>query len=344
MKTAELITLDMFAREIIKRVLAEEDESQILKWISETITKFWGGDNKQIALMTWEESFEFVNSMVLEYEKKAALSDEDKKELDFPWASWNGLIDPLEAGILGVITAADGQGKTIYAESIAEHWAEHKNHIAFVHYELNRKLMMLRRTARHTSILVRLIKEGKLTSEEKLLISMANSRMSKWDGYINYIHTPGWTMDKTIGELYKLYTNAKLDAVVLDYVEKVAPSKRQLDMFGANQNQREADNVEQIKNFSETTGVPVLIVAQLNKQGKETSFDKIDRTGMRGAGEKSEKANLVVMLHREKEADGYSKTVNVLVDKNTMGATGVFDQIMQPEYYRVADVYDPMKG
>lgn len=68
-------------------------------------------------------------------------------------------------------------------------------------------------------------------------------------------------------------------------------------------------------------------------------MDKLDRTGMRGAGEKSEKANLVVMLKREKILDGYSNTVDVFVDKNTMGATGGFQQVMQPEFFRVGDVY-----
>jgi replicative DNA helicase len=126
--------------------------------------------------------------------------------------------------------------------------------------------------------------------------------------------------------------------VVLDYLEKVAPSRRQLQMFGSNMYQREADNVEQLKNFAETTGIPVLEIAQMSKEGKREKFDKVDRNAMRGAGEKSEKANLVIMLKRERVDEGYSNTVECLIDKNTMGATGTFLQVMQPEYFRVADM------
>ena len=35
---------------------------------------------------------------------------------------------------------------------------------------------------------------------------------------------------------------------------------------------------------------------------------------------------------------GYSNEVDVLIDKNTMGGTGTFKQLMQPEYFRVGDI------
>ena len=148
-------------------------------------------------------------------------------------------------------------------------------------------------------------------------------------------------MERTVAELTRLTAEGLCDVVVLDYLEKAAASRRQLQMFGTNGFQREADNVEQLKNFAETTSIPVLMVAQMNKDGKRTSFDQVDRTGIRGAGEKSDKANLVVLLHRERKEEGYSNLVDVLVDKNTMGATGSFQQMMQPEFYRVADIAHP---
>ena len=228
---------------------------------------------------------------------------------------------------------------TIYGESIAEYWAEHKNRVVYVHYELNRKLMMLRRTSRHSSIAVRDLKGGKMTWEQKQKVKEIRSRLESWDGYITYLHTPGWSMEKTCAELRRLNSEGLCDVVVLDYLEKASASRRQLQMFGTNLYQREADNVEQLKTFAEMTEIPVIMIVQMSKEGKSTTFDKIDRTGMRGAGEKSDKANLVVMLKRERTGDGYSNEVEVLVDKNTMGSTGTFKQIMVPEYFRVGDIF-----
>jgi replicative DNA helicase len=332
----EIAQYEALAKELLRRCLSEDEPADLHKWLTETLARIGGGDEN--AAMTWDESFDFTDQMLAQYEAMANIPETQRKVLSWPWASWREKIDPLEDGMLAVVTAPDGAGKTIYAESIAEYWAQHKNHVVFVHYELSRRLMMLRRTARHARITARELKSGKLTPEQKGRVESIRPRLAAWDGYITYLRTPGWTMERTVAELGKLHSEGQCDVVVLDYLEKVAASRRQLQMFGSNMFQREADNVEQLKNFSESSGVPVLEVAQMSKAGKTTGFDKVDRTAMRGAGEKSEKANLVVLLTRERDGDGYSNTVSVLIDKNTMGGTGAFNQIMVPEYFSVGDI------
>jgi replicative DNA helicase len=332
----EIAQYEALGKELLRRCMAEEEPEDLRKWLTETIARLGGGDTN--AIMTWIQSFDMVDTMVAEYERIANTPENERKILSWPWETWKKIIDPLEDGMLGVVTAPDGQGKTIYAESIAENWAKNKNKIVFVHYELNRKLMMLRRTARHTSILTRDIKNGKLTTEQKRLIAEIRPTLTSWDGYITYLHTPGWTMERTIAELSRLNSEGQCDAVVLDYLEKAAPSSRQMKMFGTNTWQREADNVEQLKNFSETIGSPVLMIAQMSKEGKAEKIEKVDRTGMRGAGEKSDKANLVILIKRARNSEGYSNLADVIVDKNTMGNTGMFQQYMQPEYFRVGDL------
>lgn len=332
----ELATFEVLAKEILRRCMAEDDPSEIREWILDRVTAAGGGDPS--AVMTWEESFSFTDQMLAQYEAEAQIPEKDRRVLSWPWQSWRGLIDPLEDGMLGVVSAPDGAGKTIYAESIAEHWASQRSRVVFVHYELNRKLMMLRRLARHTGITVRALKSGSLTTSQKYDINKVSPRLLAWDGFITYVHTPGWNMERTTAELKRLHAEGKCDVVVLDYLEKVSPAPKQLKMFGTNVFAREADNVEQLKNFSESTGVPVLMVTQMSKEGKKSSFDTMDRTGIRGAGEKSEKANLVVLLHRDRVDSGYSNEIDVLIDKNTMGGTGQFKQRMQPEFFRVGDL------
>lgn len=338
----EIAQFEALAKELLRRCLAEEEPEDIRAWLISFLNRMGGADAN--AVLTWPESFDLVDSILQQYEVMASTPESERKLLSWPWDSWRRLIDPLEDGMLGVITAPDGQGKTIYGETIAEHWAKTKNRVIFVHYELNRKLMMLRRTARHASITVRELKAGRLTQAQKRTIHDIRDELISWDGYITYLHTPGWTMERTTAELNRLHNEQQCDVVVLDYLEKANASSRQLKMFGSNLFQREADNVEQLKIFSESTGVPVLMIAQMSKEGKGKEFDKIDRTGMRGAGEKSDKANLVVMLKRDRIDEGYSNTVDVLVDKNTMGSTGTFRQIMQPEFFRVGDPQLDIRG
>lgn len=336
MSTPELQTYLAFAQEMMRRVYAEEDPTQIHQWASDQIAKL-GGAVEDSAVMTWLQSFDFYEELLVKRANDAALPASERKSIDWLWDSWNKLLDPLEPGMLAVISAGDGQGKTIYAECLAEHWARQKNRVVFVHYELNRALMLDRRAARHTGITRRELKSGRLTKEQSDLIFAMRPTLTAWDGHITYLHTPGWSMEKTVQELRRLKADGQCDVVMLDYLEKNAPSRRQIQMFGNNSYQREADNVEQLKNFAEATETPVLMLAQMSKAGKSTSSEQIDRTDMRGAGEKSEKANVVVLLKRERIADGYSNEVNVIIDKNTIGATGSFKQLMEPEYFRVHD-------
>jgi len=335
----ELATYEALAKEMLRRIMAEEDPHDLHRWLTEQLARIGGGD--AAAVMTWPASFDLVDRMLEHYELLASTPAAERKSLTWPWQSWRNLIDPLEEGMLGVVTAPDGQGKTMYAESLAEHWAKQQNRVVFVHYELNRRLMMLRRTARHTGITVRKLKSGSLTTGEKDQVAELRPLMLAWDGYITYLHTPGWSMERTVAELNRLQAEGECDVVILDYLEKAAASRRQLQMFGSNGYMREADNVEQLKNFAERSEIPTIMVAQMNKDAKGRGFNKMDRSGMRGAGEKSDKANLVVLLKRDRVEEGYSNEVRVLVDKNTMGATGTFTQMMQPEYFRIADTYNP---
>jgi replicative DNA helicase len=332
----EIVVYESLAKELIRRCMAEESATDLRQWLQSQLDRLGGGGNEEAAL-TWPESFEFTDAMLDKFRETAFIPPEQRKELTWPWASWNERIDKMEPGMLGVVTAPDGSGKTIYAESIIEHWARGGHHTVFVHYELNRKLMMLRRLARHTSIEAKDIKAWHLSACQIADIRAVRPLLSSWEGGITYLHTPDWSMERTVAELRKLRTAGQCDVVVLDYLEKASASTRQLKLFGSNLFAREADNVEQLKNFAESTETPVVMIAQMSKAGKGTAFKDMDRTGMRGAGEKSEKANLVVMLHREKIENGYSNDVDVLIDKQTMGQTGTFKQCMRPAFFQVAD-------
>jgi len=334
----ELVQYDVLARELIQRVTAEMEPSEIHEWLKRQVARLGGGDES--AALAWVESFDWYDALLAKRDALALLPVSERRQVDWPWPSWNNLIDPLEPGMLASVAAPDGQGKTIVVECLAEHWASRRLKVVFVHYELNRALMMDRRTARHTSILVRTLKSGTMTHEQREAVRQVRPRLLAWEGEITYLHTPGWTMERTVQELSKLHADGRCDVVVIDYLEKAAPSARQVALYGQQVWMRQADDVERLKNFAESNEVPVVMVAQMKKSGKDETWQRMDRNDIGGSGAKSDKANLVVILKRDREEDGsYSHTVHVQVDKNTMGATGAFDQYMQPEYFRLADIY-----
>jgi hypothetical protein len=338
MSSPELAVYELLAKELLRRVFAGEDAPSLRAFLVEKV-RLLGSDVTvdDEALLRWEESFDWYQALLAQRERDALNPSPNIKLLDWPWASWNSYIDPLEPGLLAVLSAPDGAGKSMIAECVCEHWARRGANVVFVHYELNRSVMLDRRMSRHTGLTRRELRSGTLPAASRAIVDAAVEDMKLWEGRVSYLHTPGWSMERTIERLHQLKAEGLCDVVILDYLEKADASQRQVKLFGANAFQREADNVEQVKNFSEYTGTPTLMLTQFSKSGKAAGGE-IDRTAIRGAGEKTEKANIVVLMRREKEGDSYSNLLDVRVDKNTLGRTGAFRQIMEPEYFRIGDV------
>jgi replicative DNA helicase len=326
----------VLAQEIMRRVYAEDAPSEINGWLLTQVQRL-GGIGNETARVPWLDSFAMYEEILAKRAAIAATPESERKSLTWPWSTWSKLLDPLDPGMLAVLSAADGIGKTLYAENIAEHWAKHGMNVVFVHFEVNRALMWDRRTSRHTGIPRRDLKLGRLTTQAEAERQRANDRLKEWPGGITYVHTPGWTMERVLSEVGTIISEGVCDAFVIDYLEKASASPRQLRQFGSGYFQREADDVEQIKQLTEATEIPALLLAQLNKEGKDQSFADLSRTKIRGAGEKTEKANIVILLHKDRPE---SEIVKVRIDKNTMGACGSFEQHMDAPRFLVVDIND----
>ena len=326
---------DRIGREMYQRLNAAVAPELIYDWLKAAIEKVAPADSTG-GVMEWQPSFDIYDAEIARRMALAQLPEAERKLFNWPWPSWNNLIDPIEPGILAVLAGPDGAGKTTYAENIAEHWARRGQQVVFVHFELSKIIMLDRRAVRHTAIARRQLKlAGDLTTKDLADIEEAKRRLLAWPGRITYLHTPGKSIELVVRELGRLQAAGKCDIAVIDYLEKAAASNTQLKQFGANQFQREANDVELLKNYSESAGIPLLLLSQFSKAGKATSFTDLDRGAIRGAGEKTEKANVVVLLHPDDRTPGM---MNLKLDKNTMGAKGSFQQFVDFPRYQVGDL------
>lgn len=272
------------------------------------------------------------------------------RRFDWPWKQWNDYVRPLRAGLVGVLAAPDGVGKSTYLEWIAEHWAKRNNKVVLVHLEDDHQYKLDRRMARHSSVPLGAIEDGTISPAQAAAMAEAERNMDGWVDNLHYTHAPGWSMDDVIKELQKLVDEGQCESVVLDYIDKCEPDRRQLQLYGNNQYLREGDNMNLLKNFAEKAGIPIFTATQGNKsmqdQGKVQTRQAID-----GSGKKSQRAQLVMILTRDivgagglwdgttKIADegDYSPIATLRIDKQNRGATKTFHQIFRGECYRIGD-------
>jgi replicative DNA helicase len=322
------------ALELHRRAFAQEAPELIYDWLVNRITKLQPDTAGKLSTF-WEESFTLYDQEIKRRIEISKLPEAERNIFNFPWSSWNNLIDPAEGGLLIILSGPDGAGKTTYAECIAEHWARRGQHVVFVHFELSKVIMFDRRAVRHTAIARRRLKlAGDLSPEDLYQLEKMKTRLLQWSGGITYLHTPGKSIELVLRELDNCKAEGLCDAVIVDYLEKSSASAAQLKQYGSNVYAREAADVELLKSWSEINDVPTMALSQFNKAGKHSSFEDLDRTMIRGAGEKTEKANVVVMLQPDKKKPN---CVNVLVDKNTLGAKGNFQQYFDAANYSVGD-------
>ncbi len=271
---------------------------------------------------------------------------------DWPWVSWNQRIRPLRPGMVGVLGAPDGMGKTAILDSIAEHWARKVN-VFLVHFEDSREYKLDRRLAKYSELPYDVIEDGKFTPEQWRIKCDAERRFqqAEWVSRLHYYRTEGKSAAQVIRELESKVAEGTCQAVVLDYLNKIQADRRQMQLFGNKNFERQADDMEQLKTFAERNGIPLFTASQGGKEivGKESP----NRADMYGSSQVSHKAQLVILLQRDKagkegirNADGeliagpgtYSPIARMFIDKQNRGQTGEFSMWFQGDKFMFTDL------
>jgi replicative DNA helicase len=268
---------------------------------------------------------------------------------DWPWASWNEKVRPLRSGMLGVVAAPDGIGKSTVLEMVAEHWARKAAHVVFVHLENDFDYTMNRRLCRWSKVPIAAIEDGNLTDAQ--LTQIRNSYDDLGDLLtLHYLDAAGWTMAELVAELSIRHSEGVCDAVVVDYLNKVRPSRDQARLFSGRPFERQADDAELLKSWAVKHKVPAFTAVQMNKDAQGSG--RQTRQNIRGSGEISEKSQLVVVLTREicendeigpngmltARKGEYSPLMTVRVDKQNRGRTAEWQMFYNGRHFEVRDV------
>ena len=269
---------------------------------------------------------------------------------DWYWQSWRNMIRPMRAGEIAMLSMPDGGGKTTYFGMIAEHWAGKGAPVYLYHLENSKAELIDRRTCRWAAVEMSKLEDGSLSREERARVDATQARIdATWGKNLHYADVPGWTVGAILADMQRRVDEGAR-AFVLDYFDKMQPDPWLIKAFG-NKDQRDAAMLEQIKSFAERASVPIFTGTQMRKTGKEAGLDA-DRNDMSGTGDKSNKAQLVILANRQRAGEGglkdkhgnliaeegqYSPIITVTVDKQNRFRTGRFRQYFDGARHRVLD-------
>jgi replicative DNA helicase len=238
-------------------------------------------------------------------------------------------LDNLTGGLhdseLVVLAARPSMGKTALATNIAEYVTIEANvPTLFVSLEMARLELAQRMLCSQGRIDANKFRSGYLSKEDRTKLIEASAKLGKAPMYVD--DTAARTCTEIAACARRLKRKKNLGLIVIDYMQLIQPD----DPRDPRQEQV-AKMARRLKGLARELKIPVLCLAQLNRQteqGKETHRPRLSH--LRESGAIEQDADVVMFIHREEyyytreeaQEKGIAGQADVIVAKQRNGPTG----------------------
>lgn len=258
------------------------------------------------------------------------LDDRAPPKLSTGLVDLDKLIGFLRPKSMVVIAGRPGSGKTMLGLQIVNHIAIRGAGVGLIFsLEMDEKELTVRTIASQGGIDLRRMEEVKsLDEDEWQRIGTAGSKIEAAQLYLN--DTPGMTMSAIRSEARKLQREHGLDILMIDYLGLVGTEGR---------NQNRADAVAKVsialKNLAKELSVPVLVLAQLNRNPASRPGKKPQASDLRDSGQIEQDADAVILVHHDPESEaGEQGVTELILDKGRQAPQGSCLVQRQGQYAR----------
>lgn len=222
-------------------------------------------------------------------------------------------------GHLIIIAARPAIGKTSFACNIAANMARVGLVVPFFSIEMSKEEI----TERIILSEAQVDKYAAMQKQSAMQSVMdVGEKIKDWKLYVD--DRGSLSVGQVVSTAYKIkQIERKLDCVFVDYLQLMQSSGK-----SENRNQEVGAISRQLKQMAKELKCPMVILAQLNRAAEGRRPTVAD---LRDSGEIEQNADMVILLHREKDTD--TETL-AIVGKNRHGKTGDIDFVWHPEYTR----------
>jgi replicative DNA helicase len=250
------------------------------------------------------------------------------------------MTDGLHGAEMIVVAARPSMGKTALAMNIAEHIAiELKKPIAVFSLEMSSQQLVQRLLCSRARVNLGRVRDGFLSERDFPALQTAASKLAESKIFID--DTSGLTILELRAKSRRLKSQHDIQAIFIDYLQLLrSPSKRALD----NRQLEIAEISAGLKSLAKELNVPVVVLAQLNRNPEQRTGDSRGRprlSDLRESGSIEQDADLVGLLVREEyyaDSDEEKKEVagksTLIIAKQRNGPVGDVPLTFLKEYTR----------
>ena len=236
-----------------------------------------------------------------------------------------------------VIAARPSMGKTALAMNIAEHAAvDHNMAVAIFSLEMSSQQLVQRLLGSRGRVDLQKVKNGFLAKGDMNHLAMAADAFSKSKIYID--DTAGLSILELRAKSRRLMDKHELSLIVIDYLQllrsasKRAQENRQIEI---------AEISGGIKALAKELNIPIIVLAQLNRESEKRGDGKPRISDLRESGSIEQDADVVGLLYRSAyyAKDAEEKTEKggeaaLIIAKQRNGPTGEVPLTFLSEFTR----------
>ncbi len=232
------------------------------------------------------------------------------------------LLSGMQNGEMIVVAARPSMGKTAFGLSVAEHIALSNRPVVFFSMEMSKQSVVQRVLCSRGRIDSHKLRRGMLSEDEIQHLATVCDELANVPLYID--DTPGMSVLELRAKARRLKARFKIQAIFIDYIQLMhSPGRTE------SRQQEVAEISRGLKALARELNVPVVALAQLNRNPEGRTDNRPRMSDLRESGAIEQDADVIMLLHREE----YYKKENcpeelrgiaeIIVDKQRNGPTGV---------------------
>jgi replicative DNA helicase len=322
--------------ESVRRAYEEQDEvNNLLDEVEQKIFAV-GEDRFKGQMLTMKDqvmaAIEAIEGL---YERKGGITG-----ISTGFAELDRMTSGLHAAEMIVIAARPSMGKTALAMNIAEHVAiNEKLPVAVFSLEMSSQQLVQRLLCSRARVNLQKVRDGFLAERDFPSLTAAAAKLAEAHIYID--DSAGLSILELRAKARRLKAQHDVQLIVVDYLQLLRSTTRR----AMENRQLEISEISAgIKGLAKELKVPILVLAQLNRQPEARSGGKPRLSDLRESGSIEQDADLVGLLVRpeiyEEDEDARAEKAGeaeLIIAKQRNGPVGEIQLTFLKEFTRFED-------
>ncbi len=255
--------------------------------------------------------------------------------VDTHFVDYDAKTGGLHNGELVILAARPSMGKTALALNIAENVAlKSQSPVLFVSLEMSgieladRLLCSVARVNGHR------LRNGTISQEDRKRLVQKAVEISNAPLFVD--DSPSRTVSEIAAVARRIGNrDRRLGLIVIDYLQLIEP-----DNARDPRQEQVAKIARRLKRLAREMDVPVLCLAQLNRQAEDSKDHRPRLSHLRESGAIEQDADVVMFVHREEyyhrgdEAAQYAGQAEIIIAKQRNGPIGEIELVWESEFTR----------